>query len=82
MGINAKSSIKSSSYKNEVKHSVHCAPFIISDSETADTGFNYLYAHIQRIIFIVFQNCINFNLNIYLYYAQCNPSLQQNKINI
>jgi len=66
MGINAKSSIKSSSYKNEVKHSVHCAPFIISDSETADTEFNYLYTHIQRIIFIIFQNWFHFHLNMCL----------------
>lgn len=66
MGINAKSSIKSSSNRNEVKHLFRVLVLLFQTLESADTGSNYLYAGVQRIILILFQNWFYFILTIYL----------------
>lgn len=60
MGINAKSSIKSSSNRNEVKHLFSWLLLLFQTLESADTGFNYLYTDVQRIFLFYFK--IDFTL--------------------
>lgn len=60
MGINAKSSIKSSSNRNEVKHLFSLLLLLFQTLESADTGFNYLYTGVQRIFLFYFR--IDFTL--------------------
>lgn len=55
MGINAKSSIKSSNNRNEVKHLFSLLLLFFQTLESADTGFNYLYTGVQRIFLFCFK---------------------------